>query len=523
MHPVVEITDGDEPHVLTLDGVQVTIGRAPSNSLVLDDGEVSRHHLVLDRVGEAWIARELGSANGTSLNGAPLTRDTTLRDGDVLVVGSTALAFRAAPSDRGLPPTIQRRAVGATAPAAGGGTAGSGGVAPAEPNVFRLEGEVWQLAFAGEVTRLTDRKGLHDIARLLRVPSVEVAAVDLFSPQVGGSPGGMPGTQDMALEGGVGPALDAVAREEYRRRLVELEDEVAEAEGHNDPERAGRANEEREFLLAELGAAVGLGGRARPALDPAERARKAVTWRIRETLNRIEAAHVPLGRHLRRSVRTGTFCVYDPAEPTSWELERDARARSREPLPASRRPPTTAPSRRAPSFTGQPPGVRSARGTDRILATVLFTDLVDSTRRAAELGDIRWGELLDTHDDLVASEVDRCRGRLWKMTGDGMLATFDAPGRAIRCALDIRERLQEAGLLIRAGLHTGEIELRGADVGGIGVHIAARVSATAGSGEVLVSRTVKDLVAGSGITFVDRGTRSLKGVPGRWQLFAVEV
>lgn len=502
MHPVLEITGGDDPHVLTLDGVQVTIGRAPSNSLVLDDGEVSRHHLVLDRVGEAWIARELGSANGTSLNDAPLTRDTALRDGDVLLVGSTALAFRAAPSDRGLPPTIQRRAVGT--------------VAPAAPNVFRLEGDVWHLAFGGEVTRLTDRKGLHDIARLLRVPGVEVAAVDLLAPWVGGSPGGTPGTQGMALEGGVGPALDATAREEYRRRLVELEEEIAEAQAHNDPGRAGRANEEREFLLAELGAAVGLGGRARPALDPAERARKAVTWRIRETLNRIEAAHVALGRHLRRSVRTGTFCVYDPAEPTSWELERDAPARTREPVP-------TAPPPRAPSVTRQPAGVRAVSRADRILATVLFTDLVDSTRRAAELGDVDWGKLLDTHDHLVRSEVDRCRGRVWKMTGDGVLATFDAPGRAIRCALDIRERLQEAGLLIRAGLHTGEIELRGADVGGIGIHIAARVSATAGGGEVLVSRTVKDLVAGSGITFVDRGMRSLKGVPGRWQLFAVEV
>jgi class 3 adenylate cyclase len=503
VHPVLEITGGEEPHALTLDGVQVTIGRAPSNSLVLDDGEVSRHHLVLDRVGAAWIARELGSANGTSLNGAPLTRDTTLRDGDVLVVGSTALAFRAAPTDRGLPPTIQTRAVGAAPSQAGGDTAGSGRVAPAETNVFRLEGDIWHLAFAGEVTRLKDRKGLHDIARLLLVPGIEVAAVDLLAPRVGGSPGGMPGTQGMALEGGVGPALDATAREEYRRRLVELEEEIAEAEAHNDPGRAGRANEEREFLLAELGAAVGLGGRARPALDPAERARKAVTWRIRETLSRIEAAHVPLGRHLRRSLRTGTFCVYDPAEPTSWELiRRDAPTRS---------------------FTAQAPGVRAVRDAHRMLATVLFTDLVDSTRRAAEVGDRRWGKLLDTHDELVRNEVDRCRGRLWKMTGDGVLATFDAPGRAIRCALGIREGLQGAGLLIRAGLHTGEIELRGADVGGIGVHIAARVSATAGPSEVLVSRTVKDLVAGSGITFVDRGTRSLKCVPGRWQLFAVEV
>jgi class 3 adenylate cyclase/pimeloyl-ACP methyl ester carboxylesterase len=167
-------------------------------------------------------------------------------------------------------------------------------------------------------------------------------------------------------------------------------------------------------------------------------------------------------------------------------------------------------------------GVRRVPPADRVLATVLFTDLVDSTQRASEMGDRQWRALLDRHDELAKTEVERHRGRALKSTGDGILATFDSPGRAIRCTLSIRDQVQNIGLPMRAGLHAGEVELRDDDVGGIAVHIAARVSAQAGPGEVLVSRTVSDLVAGSGITFQDRGSHSLKGVPGEWQLFAVE-
>ena len=163
-------------------------------------------------------------------------------------------------------------------------------------------------------------------------------------------------------------------------------------------------------------------------------------------------------------------------------------------------------------------GHRPVRELDRVLATVLFTDIVGSTERARELGDRRWRELLDRHDDLARAELERHQGRLVKTTGDGLLATFDGPARAIRCASSLREVLP---VPIRAGLHTGEVELRGDDVGGIAVHIGARVSALAGAGEVLVSRTVKDLVAGSGISFVDKGTYTLKGVPDEWQLYAV--
>jgi class 3 adenylate cyclase len=165
-------------------------------------------------------------------------------------------------------------------------------------------------------------------------------------------------------------------------------------------------------------------------------------------------------------------------------------------------------------------GTRAAPEPDRVLATVLFTDIVDSTRTAAELGDERWRGVLDGHEDAVRRALGRFGGRAVKSTGDGFLATFDGPGRAIRCAQEIVEASPAQGIRIRAGIHTGECELRGDDIGGIAVHIAARVSALAGADEVLVSRTVRDLVAGSGIAFAERGAHELKGVPDTWELYA---
>jgi class 3 adenylate cyclase/pimeloyl-ACP methyl ester carboxylesterase len=158
---------------------------------------------------------------------------------------------------------------------------------------------------------------------------------------------------------------------------------------------------------------------------------------------------------------------------------------------------------------------------DRILATVLFTDIVDSTRRAAEIGDRDWHALLDAHDAVVRSQLARFRGREVNRSGDGFLAMFDGPQRAIRCAMSIRDAVQALGIQVRAGLHTGECEVRGDDIGGIGVHIGARVSALAGPNDVLVSSTLRDLVIGSGLEFEERGAHELKGVPGEWRLFAV--
>jgi class 3 adenylate cyclase len=161
----------------------------------------------------------------------------------------------------------------------------------------------------------------------------------------------------------------------------------------------------------------------------------------------------------------------------------------------------------------------------------MFTDIVDSTQRASSMGDRAWRDLLDAQNDILRRQLARFRGREIKTLGDGMLATFDGPARAIRCALAITEAVRPLGIEVRVGLHTGEVELvgdpedsahGGGDVAGIAVHIAARVGAKAGTGEVLVSGTVKDLVAGSGIAFADRGEHILKGIPDQWRLFAVE-
>ena len=166
-------------------------------------------------------------------------------------------------------------------------------------------------------------------------------------------------------------------------------------------------------------------------------------------------------------------------------------------------------------------GTRAMPVADRVLATVMFTDIVGSTERAAGVGDDRWLALRDQHDGLVRRSLERFRGQEVKTTGDGFLATFDGPGRAVTCAAEIAEGVHGLGIDIRAGLHTGEIELRNGDIGGIGVHIAQRVMAAAEPGRILVSRTVRDLVVGSGIEFEDRGSRELKGVPGEWPLYEV--
>jgi class 3 adenylate cyclase len=167
-------------------------------------------------------------------------------------------------------------------------------------------------------------------------------------------------------------------------------------------------------------------------------------------------------------------------------------------------------------------GVRHAAAAERVLATVMFTDIVGSTQRAAEIGDRAWRTLLDGHDHVVRRQLERFRGREIKTVGDGFVATFDGPGRAIQFACALREAVKALDIQVRTGLHTGEIEMRGDDVAGVAVHLAQRVSALASPGEVLVSRTVTDLVAGSGIQFADRGEHNLKGIPGMWHLYSVD-
>ena len=166
-------------------------------------------------------------------------------------------------------------------------------------------------------------------------------------------------------------------------------------------------------------------------------------------------------------------------------------------------------------------GVRPAPEPDRVLATVLFTDIVGSTELTADMGDRRWTELLEGYYALARNELERFRGREIKTMGDGLLAAFDGPARAIRCACAMRESARHIGIDTRAGLHTGECETMGEDIAGIAVDIGARVAAEAADGEVLVSSTVKDLVAGSGLQFDDRGPHALKGIPEEWRLYAV--
>lgn len=167
-------------------------------------------------------------------------------------------------------------------------------------------------------------------------------------------------------------------------------------------------------------------------------------------------------------------------------------------------------------------GARRTTEGDRVLSTVVFTDLVGSTDKVRQMGDRNWALLLQSHDDLVRREIERYRGREVKTTGDGFLAMFDGPARAVRCAMAIREGLGMLGLQVRAGLHTGEVEVTNGDIRGVAVHAAARVMGAAGTGEVLVSSTVRDLVAGSGLRFESRRGRRLKGLEGEWSLYAAE-
>ncbi len=302
-----EIRSGNDSEIVPLAEDNITIGRALGNGLTIDDPGVSRLHARIQRLQSGWSVSDLGSRNGTHVNGQPLSRPAVLHDCDEIQIGGTTIRFRettASPIAITLP--LSSRAVHDQAAA----------------NTFVRGGEFWSLTYGGVVARLRDSKGLRDIARLLGTPAREVAAVDLAGGNlvdIARRPATV-GELELGVEGDVGEALDAEARAQYRTRLFDLEEEIADAEANNDPERASRARDEREFLLGELGTAVGLGGHARRMLDPAERARKAVTGRIRDAIGHIETAHPELGRHLRRSIRTGSFCVYDPPEPTDWQL-----------------------------------------------------------------------------------------------------------------------------------------------------------------------------------------------------------
>jgi class 3 adenylate cyclase len=220
-------------------------------------------------------------------------------------------------------------------------------------------------------------------------------------------------------------------------------------------------------------------------------------------LHRTTDAMIPvaLGRQYAEGIPGAKFIEYPTGDHAPWVGDYDALAGDIEEFVTGRRETEDA-------------------DIERILATVLFTDIVDSTRKAAEAGDRQWRRWLDEHDRIARQTVEKHRGHWIKSTGDGLLATFDGPGRAVRCALALGPAVRPTGLSLRAGLHTGEIELRGDDVGGLAVHAASRVMAQSEPGEVWVSRVVTELTAGAGLKFAERGARDLKGLPGAWELFA---
>jgi class 3 adenylate cyclase len=218
--------------------------------------------------------------------------------------------------------------------------------------------------------------------------------------------------------------------------------------------------------------------------------------------NRTDAqVPVALGRELAQNITDAQYIEYPVGDHYAWLGNTDALHGDIEEFVTGHRQ----------NFSGE---------LERVLATVLFTDIVESTRNVAEIGDKRWRHVLDSHDQLAHQIISKHRGILVKNTGDGILATFDGPGRAVRCALALGSATKQIGLPLRAGLHTGEIEIRGKDIGGIAVHAAARVMAQSAANEVLVSRVVTDLVAGAGLRFSERGSFELKGLPGKWDLFA---
>jgi len=350
--------------------------------------------------------------------------------------------------------------------------------------VFRREGEYWTVEHGESALRLRDSKGLGYLATLFSNPEVEMAAADL----VGGISSGA---------GDAGEMLDAAAKNAYRQRLEELEAELEEAESWGDPERAAAAREELDFLTRELASAVGLGGRDRKAASGSERARVNVTRAIRSAIKRIEENDPGLGRRLNAAVSTGTFCSYRPVPG----LEVTVGDRSASP----------------PAPEPEPPPVEGGRA----LRTLVFTDIVDSTGHVARLGDAAWRDLLQRHDEALNELTREHGGRLVAKAGDGMFVAFESPRAALAWAAAACGEVTSLGLSVRVGLHTGECELLGDSLVGMAVHVAARVSALAGPDQVLASRTVRDLVAGSEVELVDRGCHDLRGIPGEWQLFAL--
>ena len=367
--------------------------------------------------------------------------------------------------------------------------------------VLQREGEYWTVQHGRRALRLRDSKGLGYLATLFANPDVELAAADLVAG-TGPAPD-VPGEQDLRVAadtGDAGALLDDEAKAAYRARLEDLREEIEEADSWGDPERAAAAREELDFVSHELASAVGLGGRDRKAASSSERARVNATRAIKSALKRIAENDEELGRQLDATVKTGTFCSYKPVPGLEVVIGEPAAE---------------------PSEPAEPAQPAAIQPSGRALRTLVFTDIVGSTDHVARLGDAGWRDLLQRHDEIVREHVRTNGGTVVGKAGDGFFLAFDAPGAALECARGACAAVTDLGLELRAGVHAGECEVHEDTLVGMAVHVASRVSDIAGAGEVLTSRTVRDLVAGSDIPLLDRGAHDLRGIPGSWRLFAL--
>jgi len=294
-----EIERREGTAVFPLEGSRVTLGSHPSNDVAFeDDPYLSRMHAVLERYPAGWLIRDLGSRNGTHVNGERIAAERMLRPGDAVLVGHTSVSFQS--DAAGVRVTQASQAVSEQ---------------PREAASFVCEGDYWTLVFSERTSRVRDSKGMNYLARLLAAPGRELHVLDLASTVEGSEVG-------RARLGNAGEVLDAQAKAKYRQRLGDLSEELEEAQAFNDPERAARASQEIDALTDQLASAVGLGGRDRRAASATERARLNVTRAVRAAVRRIAEADERAGRHLEACLRTGVFCQYrpDPAAPTTWRI-----------------------------------------------------------------------------------------------------------------------------------------------------------------------------------------------------------
>jgi class 3 adenylate cyclase/tetratricopeptide (TPR) repeat protein len=404
--------------------------------------------------------------------------------------------------------------------------------------ILSKEGEVWRLEWAGKTSRLKDSKGLGYIAHLLRYPGQEFHVLDLVAPgssaseQFGEFAGGE--TEELSQSrtrhfdeayrqnafGDAGEMLDARAKASYKKRLAELREEIAEARRLGQDKRAQKAEDESEAITKELARAVGLSGRDRRAAAVTERARVNIARAIKATIQRIARSNPSMGRHLAKSIRTGTFCEYIPDVSRSDGATRDTHATA-DATPSSSIDAVVA------AAVAEPPGDLSAHAAPDGTATILFTDMESSSVLFERLGDLRAQEILRAHNAIVREQVALHKGYEVKSMGDGFMIAFSGARRALLCAIAIQRAFTSycqqntaTPIRVRIGLHVGETINESADFFGKAVILAARIAALAHGGEIMVSATLRDLTESAGdLRFSEVGEVQLKGLAGTHRIY----